>query len=147
MSFNQYKKSPSARLRGFTLYLALGVIAFSACSKQFTNSNDTLLGQPAATQFWQTANDAASAVNSIYGNLRQWDCTAFPAIAVESMGADDVTKGSVASDATYMNEYDDFTIDPSEGQLDGFYQGQYQNINFCNQVLDHIDTMAAVPSN
>jgi hypothetical protein len=147
MSFNQYKKSPSARLRGFTLYLALGVIAFSACSKQFTNSNDTLLGQPAATQFWQTANDAASAVNSIYGNLRQWDCTAFPAIAVESMGADDVTKGSVASDATYMNEYDDFTIDPSEGELLSFWQGQYQTINFCNQVLDHVDTMAAVPAN
>ena len=79
---HQYKKSPLAYLRGFTLYLALGSIVFGACSKGFTDANDTLLGQPPSTAFWKTANDAASAVNSIYGNLRQWDCTAFPAIAV-----------------------------------------------------------------
>jgi hypothetical protein len=135
MLFNKYK---------YIVYLALGSVAFGDCSKHFTSSNDTLLGQPPATQFWQTADDAASAVNSIYGNLRQWDCTAFPAIAVESMGSDDVSKGSVASDATYMNEYNFFTIDPSEGQLLSFWQGQYQTINFCNQVLDHVDTMTAV---
>jgi starch-binding outer membrane protein, SusD/RagB family len=147
MSFYNHKKSPTNYLRGFAIYVVAGSTLLSACSKSFTNSNDTLLGQPAATQFWKTASDAAGAVNSIYGNLRSYANTAFPAIAVESMGADDVIKGSVASDATFMNEYDQFTIDPSEGQLLGFWQGQYQNINFCNQVLDHIDTMAAVPSN
>jgi starch-binding outer membrane protein, SusD/RagB family len=147
MSFYNHKKSPTNRLRDFAIYLTAGSVLLSACSKKFTNSNDTLLGQPAATQFWNTASDAASAVNSIYGNLRSYANTAFPAIAIESMGADDVIKGSVASDATFMNEYDQFTIDPSESQLGGFWQGQYQNINFANQVLDHIDTMASVPAN
>lgn len=144
MSFNQYKRSPSARLRGFTLYLALGGVVFSGCSKSFTHSNDTLTGQPAGTTFWKTADQAASAVNIIYGNLRTWNNTAFAAICVENMGSDDAIKGSVASDATFINEYDQFTIDPSEGQLDGFWQGQYQNINFCNQVLDNVDTMSTV---
>ena len=147
MSLYNHKKSPTSNLRGFAIYIAAGSLLLSACSKSFTSSNDALLGQPNSVAFWKTATDASSAVNSIYGNLRVWANTAFPAIAVESMGADDVTKGSVSSDATFMNEYDQFTIDPSEGQLDGFYQGQYQNINFCNQVLDHVDTMAAVPSN
>jgi len=147
MSFYNHKKSPTKHLRGFAIYIAAGSMLMSGCSKSFTNSNDTLLGQPSATQFWNTASDAASAVNSIYGNLRTYNNTAFPAIAVESMGSDDVIKGSVASDATFMNEYNTFTIDPSESQLQGFWQGQYQNILFANQVLDHVDTMAAVPSN
>jgi len=141
---HQYKKSPLRNLRGFTLYLALGSMVFGACSKQFTSTNDTLIGQPAGTAFWKTADQAASAVNIIYGNLRTWNNTAFAAICVENMGSDDAIKGSVASDATFINEYDQFTIDPSEGQLDGFWGGQYQNINFCNQVLDNVDTMSTV---
>ena len=141
---NNKNKSPLSNLRGFGIYITAGSLLLSACAKTFTSSSDTLLGQPSSSGFWQTANDATSAVNSIYGNLRVWDNTAFPAIAVESMGSDDVTKGSVSSDASYLFEYDNFTIDPSESQLESFYQGQYQNINFCNQVLDHVDTMASV---
>jgi hypothetical protein len=144
MSFNQHKKSRLGNLHGFALYLALGSMLLSACSKSFTNSNDTLVGQPAGTAFWKSASDAASAVNIIYGNLRTWNNTAFAAICVENVGSDDAIKGSVASDATFINEYDHFTIDPSEGQLDGFWGGQYQNINFCNQVLDNVDTMSTV---
>lgn len=131
-------------MRGFALYLALGSMAFGACSKHFTNANDTLLGQPSGTQFWKSADQAASAVNSFYGNLRTWNNTAFAAICIENMGSDDAIKGSVASDATFINEYDQFTIDPSESQLDGFWSGQYQNINLCNQVLDNVDTMSTV---
>ncbi|HWK06244.1 MAG TPA: RagB/SusD family nutrient uptake outer membrane protein [Puia sp.] len=135
------KLSPKYFLFGFTIYIT---VLLTGCSKTFTSSKDALLGQPAATQFWKTASDAASAVNSIYGNLRTWNNTAFAAIAVESMGADDAIKGSTSNDATFFNQYDNFTVDASEGQLDGFWTGQYQNINYCNQVLDHVDTMAAV---
>lgn len=117
-------------------------LLMSGCSKNFTNSQAALLGQPAATQFWKTSADATSAVNSIYGNLRSWNNTAFAAIAVESMGSDDVLKGSTAGDATFMNLYNTFTVTASEGQLDGFWTAQYQNINFCNQVLDNIPAIS-----
>lgn len=139
------KLSPVYALFGFAI--CASCILLTSCSKTFTSSKDAILGQPAATQFWKTASDAASAVNSIYGNLRTWNNTAFAAIAVENMGSDDAIKGSTSNDATFFNLYDNFTVDASEGQLDGFWTGQYQNINFCNQVLDHVDTMASVDAN
>jgi hypothetical protein len=124
---------------------ALSLLTFgSGCSKSFTSSSAALEGQPAASTFWTSAADATSAVNSIYGNLRSYNNTAFPAIAIESMGSDDAIKGSVSNDATYMNLYDNFTVDATQSQLDGFWTGQYQNINFCNQVIDHVDTMSTV---
>jgi hypothetical protein len=115
-----------------------GILCLASCSKNFTSQNDALLGQPPGTAFFKTAADATKAVNAMYGNLRTWNNTAFAAICIENMGSDDAVKGSVASDATFINQYDNFTVDPSEGQLDGFWQGQYQNINFCNQVIDNI---------
>ncbi len=124
-------------LGGSFLIITTGVL-LSGCSKSFTSSQDALQGQPPATQFFKTADDAAKAVNSIYGNLRTWNNTAFAAICVENMGSDDAIKGSVSNDATFINQYDNFTVDASEGQLDGFWTGQYQNINFCNQVIDNV---------
>ncbi|TDW99943.1 RagB/SusD family nutrient uptake outer membrane protein [Dinghuibacter silviterrae] len=115
--------------------LGLGVLA-AGCSKSFLNV--PVQGQQPAVQLWQTATDAGNAVNAIYANLRGWNNTAFAAIAVESLGSDDAIKGSVPTDATFMNEYDQFTITATEGQLDGFWTGQYQNINLCNQVLDNV---------
>jgi hypothetical protein len=54
------------------------------------------------------------------------------------MGSDDVTKGSVPNDASFMNEYHFFTVTAGEGQLEGFWQGMYDNINFANQILDNV---------
>jgi hypothetical protein len=125
----------SNRLKaGLMAFIALA--GLSACSKNFLNPN--VQGQQPVTQLWQTEADATNAVNAIYGNLRTYDNTAFPPIAVESLGSDDAVKGSVASDATFMNEYNNFTVTSTESQLDGFWIGQYQNINLCNQVIDNI---------
>jgi len=108
------------------------------CTKSFLNVPPQ--AQQPTVQFWQTQSDATEAVNAIYANLRSWNETAFAAIAVESMASDDATKGSTSSDATFMNNFDLFTITSSDegGQLGGFWSGQYQEINLCNQVLDNI---------
>lgn len=112
----------------------------TSCSKNWTSQKDSLLGQIGGTDFWKTATgaEAGRAVNAMYGNLRTWNNTAFAAICIESIGSDDAVKGSVANDAAFINQYDNFTVDPAEGQLDGFWTGQYQNINFSNQILDHV---------
>jgi len=115
-----------------------GAMVLASCSKNFTSQKDALLGQPPGTAFFKTAGDATKAVTAIYGNLRTWNNTAFAAICIENMGSDDAVKGSTSNDATFINQYDNFTVDPSEGQLDGFWTGQYQNINFANQVLDNV---------
>lgn len=116
------------------------MILLGSCSKKFTDSADSLVGQPDAKNFWQSADAAAAgrAVVSMYANLRSWNNVAFAAIAVENMGSDDAVKGSVPTDATFMNQYDNFTVDPAEGQLNGFWTAQYQNINYANQVIDNV---------
>lgn len=116
--------------------LCSGLFILPACKKSFLNV-DPQAQQPAVT-FWKTQEDATKAVNSIYGILRSNDNTGFPAIAIESVGGDDAEKGSDPNDASYFNSYDDFTVSSTEGQIQGFWNGQYKNINLCNQVLDNI---------
>ena len=130
--------------KNFITALGVAGLLMSSCSKSFTDASSNLVGSAATATLWQTAADAQNAVNSIYGNLRNWNNTAFPAIIPESIPSDDATKGSVPSDATFINLYDNFTATATEGTPDGFWQGQYQNINFCNQVIDYVDTMSAV---
>ncbi|HEY6902629.1 MAG TPA: RagB/SusD family nutrient uptake outer membrane protein [Puia sp.] len=134
------QKKTNKYISGCLTVLAAGSILLSGCSKNFTSSRDALVGQPAGADFWKNATQATatSAVTAIYGNLRTWNNTAFAAIAIESIGSDDALKGSTQNDAAFMNLYDTYTVTATEGQLDGFWTGQYQNINFCNQVLDNV---------
>jgi len=112
------------------LFLAL------SCSDDFLDVPPQ--GEQPAEQFWVNAEDAAKAVNSIYANLRSWPQVAFAPIAVESMGSDEAEKGSDPSDATFMNNFDNFTATSTEGQFADFWAGQYKSINLCNQVIDNV---------
>ncbi|MCZ4224589.1 RagB/SusD family nutrient uptake outer membrane protein [Pedobacter rhodius] len=120
--------------------LCSGLFVLPACKKSFLDV-DPQAQQPAVT-FWKTQDDATKAVNSIYGILRSNDNTGFSAIAIESVGGDDAEKGSDPNDASYYNNYDDFSVSSTEGQLQGFWNGQYKNINLCNQVLDNIPAIS-----
>lgn len=108
----------------------------SACKKDFLDVDPQ--GQTPSEQFFQTPEDATQAVNAIYGSLNDWEQVAFPAIAIESMGSDEAEKGSSPGDATFMNSYDQFTVSPAEGQLNGFWTGKYRTINLANQVLTNV---------
>ncbi|PWS30641.1 RagB/SusD family nutrient uptake outer membrane protein [Pedobacter paludis] len=112
------------------------LLTLPACKKDFLNV-DPQAQQPAVT-FWKSQDDATKAVNAIYGNLRSWENTAFPALAVESIPGDDAEKGSSVNDASYLNNFDNYSASSTEGQFQGFWTGQYQNINLCNQVLANI---------
>lgn len=118
--------------------IILITVLLMGCSKSFLTVPPQ--GQQPLQQFWQSQADATASVNAIYASLRGWNQTAFAAIAVESTASDDAAKGSTSGDATYLNSYDQFTITSSDegGQLGGFWSGQYQEINLCNQVLDNI---------
>jgi hypothetical protein len=119
----------------FTALTSLLLIP-SACDQDFLNTDPQ--GKQAGTVFWQNEGDATKAVNAMYANLRAWNNTAFAAIAVESVGSDDAEKGSTASDATFFNDFDNFSVGTGDGQIKDFWTGQYQNINYANQVLDNI---------
>ncbi len=116
--------------------LIAATIVAPGCKKAFLDVPQQ--AQTPVSQFWQTADDANKAVNAAYANLRTWNNIAFAPIAVESLGSDDAEKGSSTNDATYLNLYDNFTVTSTDGQLQSFWEGQYQSINLANQVLDNV---------
>ena len=120
----------------FMTVLTATALFSASCKKSFLDVDPQ--GQQQATQFWQTQEDATKAVNAIYANLRTWENVAFPALAIESTASDEADKGSTPTDAAFFNLYDTFTVTSTEGSLQSFWTGQYQNINLCNQVLDNI---------
>jgi hypothetical protein len=124
--------------------LGLGLIAcmvaFQGCKKSWLDVNPA--GNQAATQFWKTQDDATKAVSAMYANMHEWSNIAFASIAVESMGSDDVNKGSRADDATFMNDFHNFSANSGEGQISDFWGGEYKTINFANQVLDNVPSIS-----
>lgn len=116
------------------------IIAFQGCKKSFLDVNPA--GNVAATQFWKTESDASQAVDAMYANLHEWSNIAFAPIAVESMGSDDVNKGSTAADAAFMNDFHNFSANSGEGQIADFWAGEYKTINFANQVLDNVPAIS-----
>lgn len=125
---------------GLYLGLASLLVVPSACNESFLDTDPQ--GKESGSVFWQNQEDATKAVNAMYANLRGWNNLAFAPIAVESVGSDETEKGSSASDATFFNEYDSFTVGSGDGQLGGFWEGQYQNINYANQVLGNIPAIS-----
>ncbi len=118
------------------LGLVAAIVISQGCTKSFLNK--TPAGTTVATQFFKTSADATAAVAAMYADLHGYNDTAFPAVALESVGSDDATKGSVPTDATFLNSYHNFTITSGDGQLDGFWGAMYNNINFANQILDNV---------
>jgi hypothetical protein len=114
------------------------LILIASCKKSFLEVPPQ--GQQPAEQFWTSGEDATKAVRSIYANLRGWTEVAFAPIAIESLGSDDTETGSDPSDGSvpFMNMYNNFTVTSTQGQLSDFWNGRYQTINLCNQVIDNI---------
>ncbi|GAA4495583.1 RagB/SusD family nutrient uptake outer membrane protein [Hymenobacter ginsengisoli] len=116
--------------------LAAAVLALaSSCTKYLDVAP---LAQPVATSFFQNANDAAVASISTYGKLREWNLVAFNWLAVTTLTSDDAEKGSVSGDAEFLNNFTFFRVTPTDGPLEGFWTGQYQEILLCNQVIQNV---------
>ncbi|HVI49516.1 MAG TPA: RagB/SusD family nutrient uptake outer membrane protein [Chitinophaga sp.] len=131
----RYNKSYIQRIAGYVI--AAGLLTTAAgCGKSFLDVPPQ--GQQPGEQFWKNQSDATKAVNAMYANLHEWRQVGFATIAIESIGSDDAEKGSTPADASFFNKYDDFSVTATEGQIQDFWKGQYQEINFCNQVLDNV---------
>ncbi|GAA4332347.1 RagB/SusD family nutrient uptake outer membrane protein [Flaviaesturariibacter amylovorans] len=135
MRFRTYKKHAA-------LLSVLFVLALGACKKDFLEVEPQ--GQTTAERFWQTSADADAAVNAIYGNLRSAGQVGIASVALESLGADDADPGARQSDLPEMYQFDNFSVTSSNQFVGSFWAGLYGEINLCNQVLDHVDTMSAV---
>lgn len=118
------------------------LLLLTNCKKSFLDVPPQ--GQQPAQQFWTSDADATKAVDAIYANLRGWTEVAFAPIALESLGSDDTETGSDPSDGSvaFMNMYNNFTVTSTQGQLSDFWNGRYQTINLCNQVLDNVPNIS-----
>lgn len=131
------KKQFSLTRRTLPVLALLGLTAgaISSCSKYLDVAPQ---GQPTSEQFFQTPADAALAVNSTYGKLREWNLTAFNWLSVTTLTSDDAEKGSVSGDAEFLNEFTFFRFTSTAGSVKGYWTGQYQEINLCNQVIQKV---------
>lgn len=127
------------KVTGIALFAAV-LITAQSCKKSFLD--EPRQAATPAVQFWKTQDDATKAVNAIYANLREWKNIAFAPIAIESVPSDDAEKGSSVNDASFFNNFDNYTASSTDGQIADFWAGQYQTINFANQVLDNVPNIS-----
>lgn len=117
--------------------LLCGMILFG-CTKSFLEVPPQ--AQKPVKQFWKTQADATAAVNAMYANARGWTFVAFAPMAVESLGSDDASTGSDPTDGSvaFMSQFDNFSVTSTNRELPDFWNGMYQEINYCNQVIDNV---------
>jgi starch-binding outer membrane protein, SusD/RagB family len=136
MTIAEFKQSP---LKIILITLLVPILyGLTGCKKDFLDV--PAQGQVPVTQFWQTQADATQAVNAMYANLRGWTFAAFAPLAVESLGSDDAVTGSDPTDGSvaFMDQFNNFTVTATNRELPDFWNGMYQEINYCNQVIDNI---------
>ena len=120
-----------------TIGLLSGIFLFG-CTKSFLEVPPQ--AQKPVEQFWKTQADATAAVNAMYANTRGWTFVSFAPMAVESLASDDAATGSDPTDGSvaFMDQFDNFTVTSTNRELPDFWNGMYQEINYCNQVIDNI---------
>jgi hypothetical protein len=126
----------SVKRNSFILLGALVIGGLYSCSEDFLDVEREGVG--VGEEFFTTQDHAMEAVTSIYGNLREWNNIAFAHLAITTIASDNAEKGSVPGDAGFLDNFDNFTITATEGQLNGYWNGQYQGINLANQVLTNV---------
>lgn len=130
------------RLANFFGIIIIAALFISGCTKGFLDVSPQ--GIKKASNFWQTPDDAYQSVNAIYGNLHSAGMVGITAVAIESLGSDEADPGAKQNDIPEMYNFDNFSVTPTNQFIGSFWSALYQEINLCNQVIDHVDTMKSV---
>lgn len=118
------------------IFLSIALFSLSVSCNDYLDIKQE--GYTDASTFFKTQEDAMQATNAIYTFLRSWENSAFPYQFVFGVPADDVVKGSNPGDASFINVYDNFTYTVSDEGIRGYWIGQWQAINSCNQVITNV---------
>lgn len=123
------------------IILSIILLSFTVgCKDDYLDTEK--VGAVNTESFFKTQEDAMQATNAIYTALRSWENSAFPAQYVFGVPADDVEKGSNPGDASFINAYDQFTYTASDAGVEGYWIGQWQFINRCNQVITNVPNIS-----
>ncbi|MEX6690384.1 RagB/SusD family nutrient uptake outer membrane protein [Danxiaibacter flavus] len=119
-----------------SLLILIAGIFITSCKKYLDFPPE---GKVPATNFFQTPDDAAKAMTSMYGNLRTWDMYGgFNYLLVNELPSDDIIKGSEPGDGGANNMYHSFQFQKTEGTFNSYWNTRYQQINLSNQVLSNV---------
>lgn len=140
-------KSLSFKIESLKTKLLMAVVLLlllPACSEDFLDVEPQ--GQRRTENFFETAEDAIRSVTACYGHLNTWKVSGFAHLAVTSITSDDAEKGSVPGDASFLNDFDNFTFTSTQFILDEYWTGQYEGINLCNQSIENIPNIQMDPA-
>lgn len=126
--------------RAIILGCTLALSGLAACKEDFLDVDPQ--GQPRAEDFFVTPEHAIQSVNAIYGNLREWKVATFANLAITNIASDNADKGSDPGDASFLNDYDNFTFTPTQFIISDYWAGQYQGINLTNQAITNIPNIS-----
>lgn len=118
------------------IFIIFSIIAFASCSDDFLDV--PLEDSTPADEFFVTQDDALEATNQMYAYQRDFLTSGFPYLAIFHITSDDSDKGSNPGDASFLNDYDNFSFDASAFSLNDYWTGQYRGINYANQVIENV---------
>ncbi len=119
--------------------ILLPVIVFvlvSACSEDFLEKEP--LGRVSEDAYFQTPEQAEEAVNAVYNMLRRWEVHVFAYVGMTDIASDDADKGSTATDASFLLELDNFTLNSTNLAPLTVWNGYFQGIHRANVAIERI---------
>lgn len=129
-------------MKNITKYIlavcVVGIAALPACKKSFLDRG--LQGKYTSDNYPYPKGSGPfdGEIFAAYDVLRSYDATGSGFIAATSMRSEDADKGSTPTDGPSSKEFDDFTLIPTNGLVDGLWKGYYNLIGKTNIVLDKI---------
>jgi hypothetical protein len=107
-----------------------------SCNQDFLDipAEDTT----SSSNFFKNSDDAIQATNQIYFNLTTWSHAGFAPIGLLNITSDDADKGSTPADAAFLDDLNFFKYTATDGQVGGYWSGQFSGINLCNQVIVNV---------
>lgn len=123
-------------------FLGLGLVVLtSSCKKDFLDV--PVEGKlPIGYTKELTADEAFQYVSACYAGLRLWGVSAFPYVGMFEIVSDDADKGSTEEDSPTMKEIDQFTVEPTNDLLSGFWDDHYTVISNTNYAINTMSTLA-----
>jgi starch-binding outer membrane protein, SusD/RagB family len=93
-------------------------------------------------EFFQTEAQAEQSIYAIYAHMRGWAMVAFAYISIQEIPSDNSQKGGTQGDASFMNDFNNFTFTSNQFTINDYWNARYRGINLCNQSLSNIPAIA-----
>lgn len=119
--------------------LSFVVLAGFACEDGVVDLNKQPLGEPSSSILYTTEGGIHKLLNGAYAQTRSFGLSAFGRFVAKEVGSDDTNPGSTPADGSVprMEQVNNFTYLPSQGDLSAYYRNNYTLIARANLVINN----------